>query len=371
MSGRPYPYDVQAKFLPALHAIEELADQAVASGLKRVDGDIIGDDRRYMWSPYPESWTADDALHEYGAPVSALALNDNAVTITVRPGAAGGLAKVELDPPMEYFRIDNRVSTVTTNGTGVLRVTRVPGTRQVLLSGTINARAAALRETIAVDDPALFAAHALYDALVRRGVTIRGRPVARHQNGQASAQGQGTLIATRQSPPLSEILRAAIKVSQNLHAEMLLREVGYVRQSQGTVETGLREMRAMLTELRIASNMFVSEDGSGLARNDEVTPRAVTTLLLAMTAGEQRDLWRSLLPIGGQDGTLSNRLCCTVDPVAIRAKTGTLSRSVALSGYADSPANGRLAFSILVNNFSASGAEVRAWVDRLATMLVE
>jgi D-alanyl-D-alanine carboxypeptidase/D-alanyl-D-alanine-endopeptidase (penicillin-binding protein 4) len=370
ISGRVYPYDAQVKPLTTLYAIDELADRAVAEGLRRIDGDVIGDDRRYLWSPYPESWTADDALHEYGAPVSALALNDNAATITVRPGAVGSLAQVELDPPLEYFRIDNRVSTVNGNGAGALRVTRVPGTRQLLLTGTINVRAAALRETIAVDDPALFAAHALYDALLKRGVAIRGRPIARHELGAVSAPEQGRVLAVRQSPPLSEILRAAIKVSQNLHLEMLLREVGFAKQQQGTVDAGLREMRAFLTELRIAPAALVSEDGSGLARNDEVTPRAVTQLLGTMSAGEQRDLWRSFLPVGGQDGTLSNRLCCVAESV-IRAKTGSLSRAIALSGYADSPGNGKLAFSILVNNFSATGAEVRAWVDRLASLLVE
>jgi D-alanyl-D-alanine carboxypeptidase/D-alanyl-D-alanine-endopeptidase (penicillin-binding protein 4) len=355
--------------LPTLHAIEEIAGQAVAAGLRSVEGDIVGDDRRYLWSPYPESWTADDMQHEYGAPVSALAVNDNAVTITVRPGArAGDLARLEIDPPFEYFQIDNRVS--TGNAGSSLRATRVPGTRQVMLAGTIGIRAAALRETIAVDDPALFAAHALYDALLRRGVAVRGRPVARHQTGQVSAQ-EGGVIARRQSPPLAELLQTTIKVSQNLHAEMLLREIGFAKQGQGTVDAALREMKVLLTELRIAPSALASEDASGLARNDELTPRAVTQLLAAMDASPQRDLWRLLLPVGGQDGTLSNRLCCTVDTVAIRAKTGSLSRAIALSGYADSSANGRLAFSILVNNFSAAGAEVRAWVDRLATTLVE
>jgi serine-type D-Ala-D-Ala carboxypeptidase/endopeptidase (penicillin-binding protein 4) len=366
MSGRLYPYDAKADALPSLHAIEELADQAVAAGLRRVDGDIVGDDRRYLWSPYPESWTADDAQHEFGAPVSALSLNDNIVTITVRPGARpGDLARVDLDPPFEYFRIDNRVTTVGTNG--MLRATRVPGSRQVLLAGTVSARTAT---AIAVDDPALFAAHALYDALLRRGVTVRGRPVARHQMGAAVEQ-EGVVLATRRSPPLSEILRATIKVSQNLHAEMLLREVAFVKQGQGTVDAGLREMKVLLSELRIPVASLVSEDGSGLARNDELTPRAVTQLLTAMDASELRELWRGLLPVGGQDGTLSSRLCCSVEALAIRAKTGSLSRAVALSGYADSLSNGRLAFSILVNNFSATSAEVRAWVDRLASALVE
>jgi len=372
MSGRVYPYDAKSKPLPSLHAIEELADQAVAAGLRRVDGDIVGDDRRYIWSPYPESWTADDAQHDFGAPVSALTLNDNVVTLTVRPGArAGDLARVELDPPFEYFLIDNRVGTVDVNGAGTLRVTRVPGSRQVLLSGTINSRTAAFHETIPVDDPALFAAHALYDALLRRGIAVRGRPLSRHRIDQIGAPQEGTVLAQRSSPPLSELLRTTLKVSQNLHAEMLLREVGLTKQGQGTVTAGLREVRTLLSELRIPPSAWVSEDASGLARNDEVTPRAVTQLLTAMMSGDQRDLWRGLLPVGGQDGTLSSRLCCVSDTVAIRAKTGSLSRAIALSGYAESPENGRLAFSILVNNFAASASEVRAWVDRLASTLVE
>lgn len=363
LSGRAYPYDAKAALLPSLHAVDELVEQAVAMGLRRVEGDVVGDDQRYPWSPYPESWTADDVLHGYGAPVSALAVNDNVVTITVRAAArAGELAHVELDPPFEYFQIDSRVTT----GSGALRVARVPGTRQVLLSGSVRAGTSA-SETIAVDDPALFAAHALYESLLRHGVAVRGRPVARHHLEAAT----GTQLAVRQSPPLEELLRTTLKVSQNLHAEMLLREVGLRQQGQGTVDAGLRELKVLLGELKIAPAALVSEDGSGLARNDEVTPRAVTQLLAAMDAGDLGELWRGLLPVGGQDGTLSNRLCCVAETVGIRAKTGSLSRAVALSGYADGPANGRLAFSILVNNFSAPAAEVRAWVDRLASALVE
>lgn len=368
LSGRVYPYDATAKMLPTLHAVNELADQAVAAGLRVVDGDIIGDDSRYPWAPYPESWTADDSQHAFGAPVSALAFNDNAVTITLRPGTrAGELARLELDPPFEYFQIDNRVVTGTASS---VQVQRIPGTRQVVLTGTINSRGQAAVETLAVDDPALFTSHALYDALLRRGVTVRGRPVARHLSGIPSPL-EGTLLVSRKSPPLAELLRTTIKVSQNLHAEMLFREVAYVKQGQGTVDAGLRELKSMLTQLGISPATVVGEDASGLARNDEVTPRAVTQLLTAMAAGPQRDLWRELLPVGGQDGTLSNRLCCSVESVSIRAKTGSLTRAVALSGYADSPANGHLAFSILVNNFSAPAAEVRAWVDSVASALVE
>ena len=77
---------------PALQAIEDLADQAVtASGMQRIDGDVVGDDRVYPWAPYAPSWTQDDALREFGAPVSALTVNENAIALAcIRPGAHAG-----------------------------------------------------------------------------------------------------------------------------------------------------------------------------------------------------------------------------------------------------------------------------------------
>ena len=208
MLFRSYPYAPSAPPLPSRHAIEELVDQAVAAGLRRVDGDIVGDDQRYPWSPYPESWTADDALHEFGAPVSALTFNDNVVTIALRPGArSGALATIDLDPGFEYFTIDNRVITTDAAGGTSIRVTRVSGTRQIILAGVITTRSAAVREMIAVDDPALFSAYALYDALLRRGIPVRGRPVARHRTVQVLAPQEGRVLATRTSPPLSELLQ--------------------------------------------------------------------------------------------------------------------------------------------------------------------
>lgn len=372
LSGRAYPYARNTPNGNPLAAIEALADQAVATGLRRVDGDIVGDDQRFRWSPYPPSWTEDDIQHDYGAPVSALTLNDNVITILARPGAkAGDLAIISLNPKVEYFMIDNRITT-TANGTSSIRAERLPGTRQILLTGSIGLRSGGAEEIVAVDDPALFAAQALYDALQRRGVAIHGRPVARHRTTEGkSPVVDGEVLAIRRSPQLVELLQALVKVSQNLHAELMLREVGYARRGDGSPETGYAELLAFVGEVRISPVEWRSEDASGLARNDEVTPAAVTRLLRHMNTGSNGALWHSLLPVGGEDGTLGNRLCCSSDGSRIRAKTGTLSRAIALSGYADSRTLGPLAFSILVNNFAAPTSEVRDWVDKMALELVE
>ena len=128
LSGRAYPYNPAAPPGPPLRAIEEMADQAVASGLQRVRGNIVGDDRLYPWAPYPPSWTQDDILKENGAPVSALSVNDNTIALTIAPGVkAGDLAALSLSPPLEYFSIDNRILTVAGKGEPLIRVSRAPG----------------------------------------------------------------------------------------------------------------------------------------------------------------------------------------------------------------------------------------------------
>ncbi|HEX5432351.1 MAG TPA: D-alanyl-D-alanine carboxypeptidase, partial [Bryobacteraceae bacterium] len=109
LSGRVYPYRKDAPPGSPLLAIEALADQASANGLHRVSGNIVGDDTLFPWEPYPPSWTQSDALADYGAPVSALSVNDNSVALSISPGARpGDPAVVSVSPALEYFSIDNR-----------------------------------------------------------------------------------------------------------------------------------------------------------------------------------------------------------------------------------------------------------------------
>jgi len=181
----------------------------------------------------------------------------------------------------------------------------------------------------------------------------------------------GDMIAMRTSPPLGDILQVMDKVSQNLYAELMVREVGRAARRDGTEEAGLAEMAAFLTGMGASAGDWRLEDGSGLSRNAMVTPRLMTKLLARVYGSKNRELWMSLLPAGGEDGTLDRRLCCFSGGQGIHAKTGSLARGLALSGYAESKAHGALAFSILVNNFSAPPSAVRQWIDRIATALLE
>ena len=381
LSARVIPYQTGPATGDPLLAIEDLADQVVASGVRRVDGDIIGDDTAYIWEPYPEGWAADDPIWEYGAPVSALAVNDNFIALRVHPGEReGDPAGLTLSPPVEFYEIDNRVRTVAT-GDRKIYVDRQPGSGQLRVWGTIPLGDAADTELLGISDPAAFAARALQDALARKGVEVRGSPLALHrfanqvpdlEKSPPAEPPAGFEVARRLSAPLLEDLRIINKVSQNLHAEMALRAVGRATRNVGSRQAGLAEMTAFLKEAGIEESGYDLEDGSGLTRLNLVSPATVVKLLRYQYALPARDAWLSLLPLAGQDGTLSYRFH-EVAParVRIRAKTGSLSHVAALSGYLERRGRPPLCFSILVNNFNGPASEVRGVIDRICMLLVK
>ncbi len=376
LSGRTYPYQNHSTSSGdfSFRAVDEMVNQLVAKGLKRIRGDIVGDDRRYPWAPYADGWTFGDAMWEYGAPVSALILDDNSFAVTIRPAArAGDPAQLFLAPPFEYFSIDNRVRTQE-SGERRIEIDRKSNGRQVHLWGSIPIGDTGVTQLLAVDDPALYAAEVLRDALIRRGISIHGKAVARHRmSDDAFNPDQArprVVLAQRSSPPLAELLQVIDKVSQNLHAEVILREVGAVAKHFGSRDAGLSELRDFLTEIGISKDDYRFTDGSGLSRSTLVTPAAITKLLIYMYKSGNRDTFVDLLPIAGFDGTLQKRFADHPEARAIRAKTGTLGHVRANSGYIDSPAYGPLAFSFLINNYGAPTSEINKFLDAVELELL-
>jgi len=375
LSGREYPYHSRAApgAIYSFSAIEELADQLIARGLKRIDGRVIGDDSRYVWEPQPGGWSSDSATREYGAPVSALVLHDNTFALTLGPGErAGDLARIRLAPPFENFAIDNRVAT-TDGGERKIEFYRSASGRELHVWGRLPTGDPGVTQALAIGDPALYAAEVLRDALLRRGVAIRGEAVARHRFPDEIADTATKLevvLAEHRSPPLPDVLQVVDKVSQNLHAEILLREVAVGSGQVGSVAAGLEAMDGFLAGIGIPKAQHLFTDGSGLSRGTLVTPAAIAELLAFMNKSTYREQWFNLLPIGGEDGTLGSRFAGHPEARNIRAKTGTLDHVRAISGYAESREQGRVAFSFLVNNFEGPGAGVTGVLDQLALALL-
>jgi serine-type D-Ala-D-Ala carboxypeptidase/endopeptidase (penicillin-binding protein 4) len=354
LSGRILPYEYNAKPDNPLRYVEQFAQQLVDSGLKAVDRDVIGDDSAYANEPYPEGWALDDPIYDYGAPVTALFVNDAMFTVHVRPTALGRPPAIQLSPMIDALVINNRA---VTSKTTRLKFDRLPGALELTVSGTV---AKARKEPLGQENPTLFAAEALREALVRRGVRISGAARVEH------FPSPGVPLLAYDSLPIIEDLRVTNKESLNLHAEIALLEVARVGRGIGSREVGLEELMAFLEEAGIEDRQYYFEDGSGLSRKTLVTPRTVTKLLIYMYRSPHRDAWISTLPIGGVDGSLDKRFSGKPAGATVHAKTGSITHVNALSGY-----TGRYAFSILVNNSIAEAKQVRRAIDQVALALVD
>ena len=347
LSSRDIPYQKGPVTGNPLIAIEDLADQVVARGVKRVDGGIVGDDTWYLWQPYATGWAIDDPQSDDGPPVSALTIHDNAFTLTVRPGEReGDVANLFFNPPFEFFELDNRIRTVAAGGIRKIQFSRIPGTTEARLWGTIPLRDRGQDLVLAIDDPAAYAAEALRRALEGRGVLVTGSSVPRHQfpnevtsviEGETGSRVSGVELARRVSAPLIEDLRITDKVSQNLHAELTLqRAVGRARRNMGSFGSwpgraeDLPDRGEGSTKIPIRSTMAFGPR----ALSNLVTPcHRDETAPLHVYDSPARDNWISLLPTGGEDGSLRLRFGDGPAQGRVHAKTGSLSHVSALSGY--------------------------------------
>jgi D-alanyl-D-alanine carboxypeptidase/D-alanyl-D-alanine-endopeptidase (penicillin-binding protein 4) len=370
LSGRTLPYNLHTeRKAPPIQVLIDLADQLVAKGLKYVDGDVVADDSYYVFERYGEGWSQDDLVWEWGAPVSALTVNDNVLFVNIMPAdRPGERAFLNITPYPEYYRIDNRVVT-TPQGSGPRKIyiNREPGSNQITFWGNMPQDDAGAGESLAIEDPADFTAKLFRELLEQRGVTIYGRPRTRHTelasmqtfsvttvaSGGGDVAGHSApaplVLASHESQPLADDLRVINKVSQNLHAELMLRLLGKEKGTSGSIEGGLEVLRGFLTSADIKPDQFVFYDGSGLSRENLVTPAAVVQLLQYAYGQPWGKMFEDTLPVSGVDGSLNDRLRTPPVKGVVRAKTGSLGHD-ALSGYATTTKGQVGAFSILCNN---------------------
>jgi D-alanyl-D-alanine carboxypeptidase/D-alanyl-D-alanine-endopeptidase (penicillin-binding protein 4) len=372
LSGRTLPYEPKLPDPAPLAAINQLADQIVARGVRRVTGSIIGDDTAFVYEPYAPGWGLSDTYDDDGPPISAICVDDNVARLQIVPALSdGALVETNWQLPFDLFRIDNALIT-NSEARREIHYVRLPGSREMRLWGSVPGETEIDPITLAVDDPALFAARALKAALIARGVQVDGPVIARHQMPGAPALDPlpGETIAERVSLPLIEAARLVDKISQNLHAEMLLRDVALQLDGKGSRQGGLDALATFVQGAGIGPDDYHFSDGSGLSRYNIVTPHAISSLLQFMASGPLREEWMGLLPIGGVDGSLRLRFRAVRLHGEIHAKTGSLTHVSALSGYGIRQDGTVLAFSIMVNNYGVPTAKIRETIDKIAAAML-
>jgi len=396
LSARSYPYRTPAetqsaavseKPRRAMDLLDLLAEQVEQAGVRSVEGSVVGDDSFYFDQPYGQGWAWDDLQWSYGAPVSALTFNDNAIELTVSADPdAPGKTVAQWTPPVDYYTLDSSMILAAQGEAPHPGLERRPGSRIVRGWGTVAAEG--FHVSLAADDPAELTAAAFQVALMHRGVRVAGGPASRHffwngrgdfaaeraeplklqrsqQSHIAAALEGRTVLATHTSPVLAEDVTVIDKVSQNLHAELLLRLLGKMEGTGGSLEQGTRVVRQFLTDAGVNDKDFFLFEGSGMSPEDRMAPRAFTQLLVYAARQPWGEAWRGTLPVAGVDGTLAGRFKNSTLQGHLWAKTGTHNEVNALSGYLQAASGKTIVFSVLVNgHLPGSEAEVQA-IDRI------
>jgi len=358
--------------------LAHLADAVAASGLTHITR-VIGDDTWFPHDRWPHGWSWEDLQSDDGTAVSALTLNDNALTLSVAPAATESEpAIVAWADGSAAYAILNETVTAEAEADDFL-IARPPGADTVRVSGHVPPGSPARAYRLGVDNPAELAARRFSALLAARGLTIDAPAAARHRTPGLAGADTAALTALEAGtaplaalPPLSfpDALEAVSKDSQNLYAELLLRHLGHLSED-GAAAAGLARVTALLEEAGAAPNGHDLFDGSGMSVYNRVSPRTIVTLLRHAAAQDWGDDWRATFPVGGRDGSLRRRFRGTLLEGRIAAKTGTLKGTNALSGYLTTASGQTLVFAMIANDRPLSVPSAIPFMDAALVRIAE
>lgn len=337
-------------------------ERLVALGLSKVSGDILVDqsafDDKYTppaFDQQPNEWAA------FRAPVSAVSLDRNSTTLHVFPTQPGQLARVEFEPP-GYVSVQGEVRTEKGKKRDHVGLTLKP--HGLLLgaqvSGGLPEGETVVHITRRIENPEIYAGLVLKRVLATLGVVVQGEV-------RRGGEDEAVELVGRDSAKLSELVQQLGKASDNFYAETLFKTLGAAKRGRpGTAENAAQVEIDWLKSRQLADEGLKISNGSGLYDANRVSARTLTRLLEAAYLDPViSHAYQDQLAIGGLDGTLRTRFYALRNRRSVHAKTGTLNKVTALSGYVFGPEQETgVAFSILVSGTSAH-AEIRQLMDAL------
>jgi D-alanyl-D-alanine carboxypeptidase/D-alanyl-D-alanine-endopeptidase (penicillin-binding protein 4) len=291
-----------------------------------------------------------------------------------------------------------QATTTPKGGESALDIQRSMGSRVIRIYGTLAMDAPPYKQDMSIAEPAEYVAAALKAALEARDIKITGTATAKHASFYETAftrhstepvtkltlsplraallapptcsDCETRILAEHAAPALGEDITITNKTSENQHAELFLRQLGFYYFGSGTSAQGARVVRNFLTQtVGIDGDDFLFFDGSGLSGHDLVTPRAATKLLAYGSTQPWGAKWKDSFPVGGEDGTLRARFPAAPLKDHVFAKTGTLSEARGLSGYVDCASGQTLIFSIMVNAHTPRTSDDQKAMDRIVAAI--
>ena len=350
-----------------LYALDVLAKQVRAFGIRSVHGNVAVDDRLF----HPYRVPNGDLL------ITPIMVNENMVDVSVKPGAVGQPASMTYRPQTAGMTVRSTVrtgaagsaSTVTLSHDGISTCIGKPHCTEVI-SGSIPAdyraplaEGATLVRTFRVDNPDAFARSAFIDALARNGVKVSAAPVSANPRALLPATmtyPKADRVADFQSAPYAQTATVVMKVSLNLGANLSLSLFGLTKNQKTVAGSLAAEMDTLIKQYGVPADQFTFPTNGSGTPDSQASPTALVQMLTAMSRTPAAATYRSLLPILGVDGSLAHSGTSLPAKGHVQAKPGTtvLSgpdgkpelKAQNLAGYITTKSGRTVAYALMVND---------------------
>lgn len=345
------------------------------AGITRVEGNIIADVSLFEGPSIAPKVNWENIGNYYAAPASPLCFNDNSFKIRFSPQLRHGQpVKVSsTEPEVPSLTLKSFVTADGKNKKDNAYVYGAPRQNELEIYGTIPTNLTGFTIFAALPDPAFFAAHALKTELEKQNIFVLGAP---QTTRTAPDYAPMKLLHTYNSPALKDIVVIVNKRSFNLYADMLLRQLAVQAGKKGSVQNGVDELNKFLRQNKLAGpEDAVIYDGSGLARDNLVTPRTLLRTLAFMTNSPNFTYYYNSLatPDDRGDLLLLRRFLKPRQEVSrVRVKGGTIDGVKAAAGYVTDKNGKQIAFVLIANNLATkSEAIFRIHEDIIKKLLAQ
>lgn len=346
-------------------------DSIKQRGIKEINGSIVADGSDFEYMGAPDGWTWGDLGNYFGSGHSGICIYDNILRYYFSTGSVKGnkTTLIKTSPKVPDLIFHNYITSGQVSGDNSF-IYGAPYSLDRFARGELPLNQTMFEVRGSLPDPEWQLAYEVTETLKANGIRVSGNPLSVRKENKSGSIDYPTLqhLWTHKGKKLIDVAALANMRSVNLFAEALVAWIGYIKTGKGSTTAGINQMEIFWKNKIPMSGLYL-QDGSGLSRSNAISASHFCKLLESMTTSKSYSSFYNTLPVSGKSGTLSN--LCKDEPGhgRIVAKSGTMGRIKSYAGYINSKSGKKMAFAIIVNNYSSSSSTVTRKIEKLLNTL--